>query len=147
MAGPTGTYEVPSEMREFAEKSVDQARKAFGGFIGAAEKAVTTFEGSASSMQSNASDLTRKSFGYAEQNISAAFDLAQKLVRAKDMQEAMALQAEFARSQLQVIQEQLKEVGSIAQSVVTQAANNVRTAASEATANAQAAAKQATSQE
>jgi hypothetical protein len=34
-------------MREFAEKSVEQARKAFDGFIGAAKKAVDNAHGSA----------------------------------------------------------------------------------------------------
>ncbi|HKH35041.1 MAG TPA: phasin, partial [Beijerinckiaceae bacterium] len=36
MAEPKMAYEVPPEMREFAEKSVEQARKAIDGFIGAA---------------------------------------------------------------------------------------------------------------
>ena len=35
------SYEIPTEMRDFAEKSVDQARKAFDGFLGAAHKAVS----------------------------------------------------------------------------------------------------------
>jgi len=33
-------YEIPTEMRDFAEKSVDQARKPFDGFLGAAHKAI-----------------------------------------------------------------------------------------------------------
>ena len=37
-------YEIPAEMRDFAEKSVEQARKAFEGFIGAAQKAVSATE-------------------------------------------------------------------------------------------------------
>lgn len=146
MANPTGNYEVPTEMRDFAEKSVDQARKAFGGFIGAAEKAVSTFEGSASTMHASASDMTRKSFSYAEQNVSAAFDLAQKLVRAKDVQEAMQLQAEFVRNQFAAMQTQMKEVGTLAQSAVNQAASNVRSAANEAAANVHSATNQTTSQ-
>ena len=31
-------FEVPEQMREFAEKSVDQARKAFDDFMGATHK-------------------------------------------------------------------------------------------------------------
>jgi phasin len=126
-------YEVPAEMRDFAEKSVEQARKAFEGFISAAQKAVGTFEGSASTMQANASDVTRKSFAYAEQNIAAAFDLAQKLVRAKDLQEALQLQSEYARSQFASIQSQMKEVGSLAQSAVKQAASATQSAVNRAT--------------
>ncbi len=41
MAGRTpGVYEIPQEMREFADKSVEQARKAFDGFVGAAQRTV-----------------------------------------------------------------------------------------------------------
>ena len=116
----TQNYEVPAEMRDFAEKSVEQARKAMDGFIGAAQKAVDTFEGSANTVQASAKDMTRKTFAYAEQNIQAAFDLAQRMVRAKDMQEAMQVQAEFVRTQFESMQTQMREFGSIAQGAMAQ---------------------------
>ena len=74
----TQNYEIPPEMREFAEKSVEQARKAIDGFMSAAQKTADTFEGSATTVQASAKEPTRKTFSYAEQNIAAAFDLAQK---------------------------------------------------------------------
>lgn len=116
----TPGYEIPAEMREFAEKSVEQARKAVDGFLGAAQKTVDTFEGSANTVQTSAKDATRKTFTYAEQNIAAAFDLAQKLVRAKDVQEAMQYQAEYVRAQFEAMQAQMKEFGSMAQSAMKQ---------------------------
>jgi phasin len=116
----TPSYEIPAEMRDFAEKSVDQARKAVDGFLGAALKTVDTLEGSATTVQSSAKDATRKTFTYAEQNIAAAFDLAQKMVRAKDVQEAMQYQAEYVRSQFEAMQAQMKEFGSMAQSAMKQ---------------------------
>jgi phasin len=70
--------------------------------------------------------MTQKTFSYAEQNISAAFDLAQRLVRAKDMQEAMQIQAEFVRSQFSSMQTQMKEFGSMAQSAMNQSTTNPR---------------------
>ncbi|MBF9234984.1 phasin [Microvirga sp. BT350] len=116
----TPGYEIPAEMRDFAEKSVEQARKAVDGFLGAAQKTVDTFEGSANTVQASTKDVTRKTFTYAEQNISAAFDLAQKMVRAKDVQEAMQYQAEFVRSQFEAMQTQMKEFGALAQAAVKQ---------------------------
>ena len=112
----TPKYDVPPEMREFAEKSVEQARKAVDGFIGAARKTADTLESSATTVQSSGKEAARKTFAYAEQNIAAAFDLAQRLVRAKDVQEAMQIQAEFARSQFAAMQSQVKEFGAMAQS-------------------------------
>jgi len=119
-ANTTTKYEVPAEMRDFAEKSVEQARKAFDGFMGAAQRTVETLEGSTNSVQANAKDATRKTFTYAEQNIGAAFDLAQKMVRAKDLQEAMQYQAEYVRTQFEAMQAQMKEFSSLAQAAVKQ---------------------------
>lgn len=116
-----GEYEVPAEMREMAEKSIEQAHRAVGGFLGAAQRTAESFEGAGSTVQSNVTDMTRKSFAYAEQNIGAAFELARRLVRAKDMQEAMQIQAEFARQQFAAMQNQMKEFGNAAQSAMAEA--------------------------
>lgn len=137
-------YEVPTEMRDFAEKSVEQARKAFDGFIGAAHKAVDTLDGSATSLRSTASDATRKTLSYAEQNISAAFDHAQKLVRARDLQEAFQLQSEFTKTQFAAMQGQMKELGEMASSAARTATNQAASAAGQAAATARSAADQAT---
>jgi phasin len=114
----TRTFEVPNEMRDFAEKSVDQARRAFDGFMGAAQRTVDTMENAGNTVQANAKDATRRTLSYAEQNVAAAFDLAQRLVRARDIQEAMQIQAEFVRSQFNAMQSQVKEFGAVAQSAM-----------------------------
>ena len=119
-------YEVPAEMRDFAEKSVDQARKAFDSFIGAARRTADTVQGSADLARTNATSISSRGFEYAEQNINAAFDLAQKLVRSRDVQEAMQHQAEFVRSQFAAIQAQAKEFGGLAQSAMQQSAENAK---------------------
>lgn len=136
-------YEIPTEMRDFAEKSVDQARKAFDGFLTAANKAVDTVQGSTSTMQSTASDATRKTLSYAEQNIAAAFDHAQKLVRAADFQEAMHIQTEFAKAQFASMQAQMKDLGELAQSAARTASSQAASVATEAAAATRSAADQA----
>jgi phasin len=121
-------YEIPTEMRDFAEKSVDQARKAFDSFLSAARKTADTIQGSAEVARTNAQSMSTRSFAFAEQNVNAAFDLAQKLVRTRDLQEAMQLQAEFVRSQFAAIQSQAKEFGSMTQSAMQQGAENAKAA-------------------
>ena len=111
-------YEIPNEMRDFAEKSVDQARKAFEGFIGAAQKAVGQADDTTSSVQSNAKAVGGKAMGFAEENVRAAFDHAQRMVRARDVQEMLSLQAEYLKSQMTTIQEQAKQLGSAFQGAV-----------------------------
>ena len=90
MAMKTG-LEIPPEMRAFAEKSVGEARKAFETYMDAATKAFGTVEQSAQTMQANARGLGRKAIGFAEENVSATLDFAQKLVQAKDAEEVMRL--------------------------------------------------------
>lgn len=131
MASPT--YEIPGEMRDFAEKSVDQARKAFEGFVGAAQKAAGQADESTASMTTNVRAVGSKAMGYAETNIRAAFDHAQKLVRAKDMTEVMSLQSEFLRAQMANMQEQAKEIGSSFQSAAKAGAQTVSDAAEQVT--------------
>jgi phasin len=106
-------YQIPTEMRDFAEKSVEQARKAFEGFMGAAHKAAGTVEGTAETVQLNAKDLTAKALAATESNVNAAFELARNLVRAKDLHEILALQSEYLKSQIAAVQAQAKEFGSL----------------------------------
>ena len=128
----TPSYEVPSDMRDLAEKSVDQARRAFDGFMTAAQKAAGQADTSAASLTTNAKSLGSKAMGFAESNVRSAFDLAQKLVRAKDLQEVLTLQSDYAKSQMTTIQEQAKELGSLMQGAVQTAASTMKSATEEA---------------
>ena len=116
---PTPPFEVPNELRDFAERSVEQARKAFEGFLTVAQRTAGAAGEAASTTQTSAKSLNAHVLAYTEQNLNAAFDLAQKLVKAKDPQEALALQSEFLKSQLATLQSQAKELGSIVQKQVT----------------------------
>ena len=61
---------VPPDMRKFAEQSVQQAKKAFDDLMSATQRAVSTFEGHASSAQTTALELQRKVIGYSERNVA-----------------------------------------------------------------------------
>jgi phasin len=108
-------FEIPNELRDFAERSVDQARKAFEGFVSVAQKAVGAVDSATATSQSQAKSVGSQVLGYAEQNVNAAFDLAHKLVQAKDPQEAFTLQSEYLKAQLAALQEQAKEIGTLIQ--------------------------------
>jgi phasin len=108
-------YEIPNELRDFAERSVDQARKAFEGFIEVAQKTAGSVDGAAQEAQTGAKHVGSQILGFAEQNVNAAFDHAQKLVHAKDPQEAFALQSAFLKTQLDALQNQAKEIGALIQ--------------------------------
>ncbi len=107
-------FEIPPEMRSFAEKGVEQARQAFDGFLSAAHQAFNAFEGQAETARKGAKDVTDKAMGFAEQNIASSFEFAQRLVRAKDVQDVLKLQADFIKRQMQVLAEQARELGESA---------------------------------
>ena len=48
---------------------------------------------------------------FAEQNILSAVAFAQKIVQAKDIQEIVRMQSLFVQSQMQVLTEQVKDLG------------------------------------
>ena len=121
MADNPWNFDVPTQMRQFAEQSVEQAKKAVDGFLTAAQKTAAALETQANTAQSGAKDVRQKVMTFAEQNIANSFEYAQKLVRAKDVQEVVALQQEFLKSQMQAMQAQAKDLGTAA----TQAAASV----------------------
>ena len=104
-------FELPPEMRALAERSVEQARQAFDGFISAAHQAVTALEGQAETARKGAKDVTEKAMSFAQQNIASSFELAQQLVRAKDVQEVLRLQSDYVHKQMQVLTEQARVLG------------------------------------
>src|SRR3954452_5560118 len=77
-------FEIPSELRAFTEKSVEQAKQAFDGFISAAHRTVSEFEGQAASAHQDAQKLGEKAVTFAEHNIASSFEFAQNVVRARN---------------------------------------------------------------
>ncbi len=111
----TPNFEIPNEMRDFAEKSVDQARTAVGTMMANAIKASEQMQTAGHTFQSTFTSAIAKGFDHAQNNANAAFDHAQKLVRTRDLREAFELQSEYVRSQFAALQSQAKEFGSLAQ--------------------------------
>jgi len=103
-------FDIPDQMRDAADKSVEQARRAFDQFIDATQKAVAKAEGSVKSMREGAADVNRQALAFVEENIAASFDLAQKLVRAHTIEEVAAVQQEFLQRQMAAAAEQGKGI-------------------------------------
>ena len=95
--------EVPTELRELAEKTIDQAEKAFGMFFDAASKSMA-------SIPSPGTEISRQALSFTEQNLKAAFEHARKLVHATDLEEAMRIQSEFLKSQFTNAGEHMRQI-------------------------------------
>src|SRR4051794_20544393 len=121
-------FQVPEEMRTMAEKSLEQTRQALDSFLGAARRTAETMEQTTDKVQAGAKDMAQRTLSLAEQNIRTSLDYAERLVRAKDLQEAARIQSEFVRTQAEAMQAQMKEFGSAAQSAMGQATDQAASA-------------------
>jgi phasin len=95
--------QVPAELRDLAEKTIDQAERAFGMFFEAANKSV-------GSIPAPGTEISKQALSFTEQNIKAAFEHARKLVHATDLQQALQLQSEFLRSQFTNAGEHMRHI-------------------------------------
>jgi phasin len=102
MMDPKMTMEVPEQVPEFGEKSIDQVEKAISTFMESANKSVAA-------VPSPMTDVAKQALAITEANLMASFDHARKLLHAKDINEVMQLQSEFLRNQFGTATEQLKE--------------------------------------
>ena len=112
-ASPTRRFEIPNEMRAVAERTVDQAKAAFQQLMQAAQDAVSNLERGKKG-QVGALDISKKTISFAERNVLSAFELAQNIFQTKDIQELVRMQTEFVQSQIQVLSEQVKDLGETA---------------------------------
>ena len=103
MMDPKLTMEVPAQIREFAEKSVDQAEKAISSFMDSASKSIAMIPGPMT-------DVAKQALAITEANLKASFEHARKLMHAKDINEVMQLQSDFLRNQFGAATEQLKQM-------------------------------------
>jgi phasin len=95
--------EVPAELRDLVEKTIDQTERAFGMFFDAANKSVA-------SMPNPGTEISKQALTFTEQNMKAAFEHARKLVHATDLQQAMQIQSEFLRSQFTTAGEHMRQI-------------------------------------
>lgn len=112
------TFEIPAEMRALAEQSVDQARTAVGNLIGTAVKTAEQMQTASKSVQDSMQTVVAKSLDQVQENATATFDFAQKLVRTRDVREAIELQSEFLRNQIASLQAQAKDLGAFTQTAL-----------------------------
>ena len=123
-------FEVPEQMRAFAEKGVSQARENYAKFKDAAETHNGTVEAVFTCASKGASEYTAKLVEFMKANSSAQLDFAQQLFGAKSPTEAMELWTGHARKQLETFQSQAKELVELTQRVAAETAEPIKATAS-----------------
>ena len=123
-------FEVPEQMRAFAEKGVSQAREGYARFKDAAESHNGAVEAMFTTASKGASEYTAKLMEFAKANTSAHLDFAQGLFGLKSPTEAMELWTGYTRKQFETLQAQAKELAELGQRVAAETAEPIKANAS-----------------
>ena len=108
------TFEIPQQLRELAEKNVEQARTAYGQFMDAMAQAVSAWSSvSVDTVTSGFKAAQERAIQFAKENAEAGFALANELTKAKDLQDLLRLQSSFAQKQMQSYARQAQELGRL----------------------------------
>lgn len=97
------TFEIPPEMRNLAEKNVEQARVAYGQFMEFMSQAMNAWSttGGGAPEAGNFKALQERAIAFAKENAERSFSLASEIAKAKDMQEVVTLQSRYVQTQMQ----------------------------------------------
>ena len=117
---PTSRFRLA--FREFAEKSVAQARDAYAKMKTAAEDASELVEDTFETAREGAFTFSVKALDAVKTNSDASFALARDLFGAKTFAEVIELQTSYARKQFEAVTAQVKEFQELGQKFVTDTA-------------------------
>jgi phasin len=137
MANPTDPFsasvipfEVPEQMRAFAEKGVSQARDSYAKFKDIAESHNSTIEAVFASASKGASEYSAKLMEMIKANTTARLDFAQELIGVKTPSEALELWTVHAKKQFEALTAYSKELAELSQKVAAETAEPIKANAS-----------------
>ena len=123
-------FEVPEQMRAFAEKGVSQARDNYAKFKDAAETHNSTVEAVFTKVNHGASAYSAKLIEFFKANTTSSLDFAQELFSVKSPTEAVELWTSHARKQFETYTAQAKELAELGQKVASETAEPIKASAS-----------------
>jgi len=122
-------FEVPEQMRAFAEKGVSQARDNYAKFKDAAESHNGTIEAVFTCASKGASDYSAKLMEFVKANTTANLDFAQELLGSKSPSEALELWTTYARRSYETLGAQFKELAELSQKVASDTVEPIKASA------------------
>jgi phasin len=119
-------FEVPKQMRAFAEKSVSQARDNYAKFKDAAESHNSTIEAVFTTASKGASACSAKVMQFVKANTTANLDFTQELLGIKTPSEALELWTAHTRKAFETLSAQSKELSELAQKVAAETVEPIK---------------------
>ncbi|WP_291685980.1 phasin [Bradyrhizobium sp.] len=123
-------FEVPEQMRAFAEKGVSHARDSYAKFKDVAESNNSAIEAVFTSASKGASEYSAKLMEMMKANSTATLDFAQELLGLKSPSEVIELWTSHAKKQFEAITAQAKELAELSQKVATETVEPIKANAS-----------------
>ncbi len=100
------------KIRSMLAEANERLRKASAEYFDLLEKGL-------SSSQLPVADQAKQYCGYLQRNVTATFDLGDRLIQAKDMQEAAKIQSEFFQEQMRSLTDHARSLGESAMKAAT----------------------------
>ena len=105
--------EQTEKMREMAQTTLDKAKDAVSKYMAETQKLREKAESGVRATYSSVKEINEKAVAYAEANVAAGFELAQKLLQAKDPQEMGTIYQNHLKEQMEKMNAQFREFGSL----------------------------------
>jgi len=116
-------FEISPQIRELAEKNVEQVRQFYEQWMQGVTKAMSMWSATPAGQAAPGFDgLQNRAVQFAKDNAETAFTLAQELAQAKDLQHLMTLQSRYAEAQMRAFTAQTQELGHL----LTEAVQSMR---------------------
>jgi phasin len=119
-------FEVPEQVRAFAEKGVSQARDNFAKFKDVAESHNGTIEAVFTTASKGVSEYSAKLIEIIKANTTANLDFAQSLFGVKSPSEAIELWTSRARKQFETFTANTKALTELTQRVATETVEPIK---------------------
>ena len=104
--------EQAEKMREMAQTTLDKAKDAVSKYITESQKLREKADSGVRATYSGAKEMNDKAVAFAEANVAAGFELAQRLLQAKDPQEMGAVYQSHLKEQMERMNAQFRELGN-----------------------------------
>ena len=109
-AKTTNDSDAINTARELAKQNIEQVKDAQQQFLNAMSQAQSMFINSSGIPENEASNAAEKAIEYSKTNMESGFELAKKLVDASDISEAMQLQNDYMKQQMEAYSKQANEL-------------------------------------
>jgi hypothetical protein len=104
--------EQAEKMREMAQTTLDKAKEAVSKYMTESQKLRENADSGVRATYSSAKEMNDKAVAFAEANVAAGFELAQRLLAAKDPQEMGVVYQSHLKEQMEKMNAQFRELGS-----------------------------------